>query len=315
MIFACLATVHLGGGHFRQNLQNGKVNFVTSEALHDCDWLVVLDEPPRNFSTDIPRGRRIVILTESPEIKTYRTGYLEQFGTVISPMLLKSYSGTVIRSQSALPWMYGDEDLADLAQLIPAVKACAVSVVIRRKTQTPLHRARLKFVDLLQRRLGDRLYVFGRGFHEIANKREAIDPFKYHLALENNAQEHFWTEKVADAWLGWSLPLYSGCPNLSDYVPSEAFIRLELNSLIASVDTVERCLDKDPYDSLVPAIGVARRRLLDQHNIFALLERVILTLAPGATSKQLSTPVELQSNGRFDLTGQLVRRLKVAFNG
>lgn len=315
MIRVCLAMIHTGGGHFRQIHQSPSVEFGTPEQLPHADWLVVLDEPPRGYVTDVPRARRIAMLTESPEIKSYRSGYLEQFGTVISPMAISGYSGTVIRSHAALPWLYGHEDLADLAQLRPAQKACAVSVVITRKTKTPLHRARLKFVDLLQRRLGDRLHVFGRGFHEIGNKREAIDPFKYHLALENNAQENFWTEKIADAWLGWSLPLYSGCPNLTDYVPAEAFIRLELRSMSASIDTVERCLDEDPYDRRVPSIAVARQQLLEQHNMFALLERIILTLDPGAQGTRLSHPAELHSNGSFDLTGQLARRVRAAFNG
>ncbi len=113
-----------------------------------------------------------------------------------------------MRSHAALPWLYGHETVADLTQQRPAAKRNAVSVVITRKTKTPLHRARLQFVEQLQRRLGDRLHVYGRGFQEVGDKREAIDPFKYHLALENNDQEHFWTEKIADAYLGWALPLY-----------------------------------------------------------------------------------------------------------
>ena len=34
-------------------------------------------------------------------------------------------------------------------------------------------------------------------------------------------------KKIADPLLCWSLPLYIGCPNVEDELPSEAFIRLD----------------------------------------------------------------------------------------
>jgi hypothetical protein len=318
MINVCLAMGQAGAaGLFRQKPMgppSPQVDFGLPGALPDCRWLVVFNEPPRGFVTDVPRARRIALLTEPPEIKHYRRTYLEQFGTVISPMQQSGHSGTVIRCQSGLPWFYGAPlTVAALAALPPPAKTTAVSVVISRKTQTPLHRARLRFIEQLQQRLGTRLHVYGSGFRPIADKREAIDPFKYHLALENNAREHFWTEKIADAYLGWSLPLYSGCANMAEYVPADALIRLDLDDIAASLDTVERCLDDDPHDNRLAAITVARQRILYDHNVFALLERVILALAPNCHGEQLMQPAEIYKNGTYDVAGQLSRRIKSAF--
>jgi hypothetical protein len=318
MINVCLAMGQANAANLCRQKPLGRpsrpVDFGLPGVLPDCQWLVVFNEPPRGFLTDVPRARRIVLLTEPPEIKHYRRAYLEQFGTVISPMHQSGHSGTVIRCQSGLPWFYGSHlTVAALAALPAPAKTTAVSVVISRKTQTPLHRARLRFIEQLQNRLGARLHVYGSGFRPIADKREAIDPFKYHLALENNAREHFWTEKIADAYLGWSLPLYSGCSNMADYVPADALIRLDLDDIAASLDTVERCLDDDPYDGRLAAITAARQRILHDHNIFAILERVVLAVAPNCHGPQLERPAELYKNGTYDIASQLSRRIKSVF--
>jgi Glycosyltransferase family 10 (fucosyltransferase) C-term len=310
MIRVCFASKHVGTGPFRQSFPDARVHFGEPDAVADPDWLVIFDEPPPGFVTCVPRARRIVILTEPPEIKPYRRRFLEQFGVAIAPMRLSGFSGTVIRSHAALPWFYGTETLDELRQMPPPPKINAVSVVITRKTKTPQHRARLRFVEQLQRRVGDRLQIHGVGFHIVDNKREAIDPVKYHLALENNVHEHFWTEKIADAYLGWCLPLYSGCPNMADYVPADSFLRLETSDISASVDVVERCLDEDPYDSRLPAITVARNRLLDEHNIFALMQRVVLALAPGAQSETAGKATPLLTNGSFKVGAILSRHAR-----
>lgn len=304
--------MHVGKGPIRQCPSEAVIAIGLPDEIRDPDWLIMFDEPPRGFVTNVPRSRRIAFLSEPPEIKVYRPRFLEQFGVVIAPMPVPGYSGTVIRTHSALPWFYATEDLCGLRAMQPMPKSSDVSVVITRKTKTPQHRARLQFVEQLKHRLGDRLHVFGLGFHPIANKQEAIDPFKYHLALENTTQEHFWTEKVADPYLGWSLPLYSGCPNLGDYFPDDAFVRLDLSKIDASIATVVRCLDDDIYDSRLPAITIARQRLLDEHNIFAMLQRIVMALAPSTQGRRLTTPIELWSNGSFDLAGQLARRVKAA---
>ena len=68
--------------------------------------------------------------------------------------------------------------------------------------------------------------LFGRGFKEIGDKADVIGPYRYHLVLENSACPHFWTEKLADAYLGYCLPIFSGCANVVDYFPPDSLVRL-----------------------------------------------------------------------------------------
>src|SRR5690606_35130381 len=124
--------------------------------------------------------------------------------------------------------------------------------------------------QLLKTRLGSRFEIYGRGFQPVSDKREAIDPFRYHLAIENTVAGHYWTEKLADPLLGWSLPIYCGAPAAADYFPEGSFEPIDLDDLDVAADRVVHILDADPYESRVPAIAEARRRVLQDYSLPAV---------------------------------------------
>ena len=72
---------------------------------------------------------------------------------------------------------------------------------------------------------------FGKGFKWIETKAEALDDYEFHVAIENHFAPHVWTEKLADAFLGFTVPIYFGCPNVYDYFPKENIIFIESNEL------------------------------------------------------------------------------------
>ena len=45
---------------------------------------------------------------------------------------------------------------------------------------------------------------YGRGMCAIDEKANALFPYQYHLCIENHLAKHHWTEKLADAFLGWT---------------------------------------------------------------------------------------------------------------
>jgi hypothetical protein len=126
----------------------------------------------------------------------------------------------------------------------------------------------------------------------VVDKADAIAPHRYHLVLENNDLGCFWTEKLADAFLGWSLPLFAGGKDAMDDFPEGSMIYLDIIDVAACIAQVERILDENLYESRLPAIAVAREKLLHEHNFFALISREVEKLAPPEMSVQ-SAPQEL----------------------
>lgn len=294
------------------------VRFCTDESEEPCNWLVVHDDLPTPLTSAIPLNRRILFLSEPPDVKYYHPRYVSQFGIIAGPRKPTAIAGSYLVTQPAIPWFYGIDfsnaqqplSTEAIRSLKPSEKIDAISVVISKKAQTREHRARLKLVEYLAGCLGDRLHIFGRDFTPIGDKREALDSYKYHLALENNVMPHFWTEKLADAWLGWTLPLYAGCPNLDDYFPDGSYVRIDYDDRQRSAETIAEAIASNAYERALVAIAEARSLLLNEHNLLSLSARIIKSCAPHSLGPALTKPERVFPNNHFRWRRKWSKRIR-----
>jgi len=260
------------------------------------DWLVVYDDLPpvkgERFSDRVedlacaPRNT-LLITTEPSAIKTYGSAYTDQFGHVLTsqePEFLR-HPGRVF-SNPAFQWFYGMGPnhlipFDELAAATPPEKPHPVATICSIKQQRhTLHRRRYDFTQALKAALPE-MDIFGRGVRPIDDKAEAILPYRYHVTIENQVAAHHWTEKLADAFLGFAVPIYCGAPNAAEYFPEESFIPFDLDDP-GAIDAIVRAVRAEDYEKRLPHVLEARRRVLYEHNIFAVLARLIPTLhVPG----------------------------------
>lgn len=263
----------------------------TLTAGPDDDWIVVYDDIRAPVSTHVPASRRILFVTEPPGQKRYKPQFANQFGTLVSPYAIKGYRGRWIAQQPAINWFYGiDFDagtpvsrigLDALRNLpVPGDKKKRISVVCSTKARLPGHRARLALLQRLRDEFGDSIDLYGRGFRPIGDKADVIAPYRYHLVLENSACPHFWTEKLADAYLGYALPIFSGCSNVTDYFSERSMVRLtDVADHDAAVRVIGELLEKDPWADRLEDIRAARSELIERQNVFSVIARLTQTTA------------------------------------
>lgn len=109
-----------------------------------------------------------------------------------------------------------------------------------------------------------------RGF--VLDKWNVHAACRYSVVIENSVAPWYWSEKFADAILGYSLPLYHGCPSIGRFFPEESFIRIDIDD----ADCVQRIadiVDSGEYERRLPAIREARRLILERENLYAFLDR------------------------------------------
>src|SRR5262249_23999117 len=73
----------------------------------EADWLVTSGDGLPRVRTQVPKERRIIFITEPPQIRDYYPHFINQFGIAVSPMPIKGFKGTWIQRHGALMWFFG----------------------------------------------------------------------------------------------------------------------------------------------------------------------------------------------------------------
>lgn len=264
--------------------QLGEIEWIFQQACSEYDWLVVYDDLPslRGEKNTLweeklacPRENTLLITAEPSTIKVYGKAFLAQFGHVLTsqePWAIPHPNP--IFSQCGLLWFYGKSHLEASADF-PIHKSLNFSTVCSSKKQRhTLHSLRHEFTRHLKNEIPE-LEVFGHGHRFIKSKVEALDPFRYHLAIENHHAPHHWTEKLADTFLGGCLPFYFGCPNVFDYFPKESLIPLDIRDFGESLEIIQKTMRDKAYEERLPAIREARRLVLEEYALFPMLSHLI----------------------------------------
>lgn len=262
----------------------GDCEFIFDPDAKEYDWFVIYNDFPVPYMEEklsCPANQTLLVTTEPPSIKSYGIDFTQQFGSILTsqPKWALPHSGRIF-SQPALHWFYGwgKEQMRTYDQIISASvddKSKVISTVCSSKQQRhTLHNKRYQFTQELKVRYPE-LDIFGHGVKLMDDKAEALDAYRYHVAIENYLGEHHWTEKLADAFLGLTLPFYYGCPNATEYFPAESFIPIDIDDIDRSYEIISRAIRDNEWQKRLEYILEARRRVLEEYNLFAVLSREI----------------------------------------
>jgi hypothetical protein len=268
----------------------GKCRFVFDPDLNLYDWLAVYEDLPRESSSATgsetlacPHEHTLLTTTEPSSIKQYGRRFVSQFGWVLTSQDERALPHPgAIRSQPALLWYYGfglkSQRMIPFDALRdhpPLAKTRVIATVASSKQQRhTLHRRRYLFTGELKKLLPE-LDVFGRGQRNMDDKAEALTDYRYHVAIENFIGPHHWTEKLADSFLGCTLPFYFGCPNAADYFPEGSFLPIDIFDPPGAARIIRAAIENNEYEKRLPLILEARRRVLYEYNHFAVISRLI----------------------------------------
>lgn len=252
-----------GGGNVWHNCE-----FVVNPPADDpCDfWIVCAYAHERETATVAPENT-LFINGEPLEKKKYPRAFYQQFGRVVDTHSHSRHPHLELHA-SCLGWGVGGR-YDPFAQMERPQKINRVGVVCSSTAQTDGQRKRLKFLAQLKAALGDDIAHFGRGFQPLEKKLDGILPYRFQLVLENCVADHYWTEKLADAYLGWGFPLYAGCPNLESYFDPAAFQRVSLEEPEQAIRLIRKLLATPESTAEIEAVRGARARILNDYNIIS----------------------------------------------
>jgi hypothetical protein len=235
---------------------------------------------------------------EPPVIETYDLRYVSQFGVLVSPYRIDGYQGRIIYSNPCLGWFVGTGiggeginralfgKLPDVENYPIPDKNKSISIVSSLKKKKPGHRRRVAFISELMSRYGDGIDYYGAGFAPVPDKLDAIAPYKYHIAIENCNLNNYWTEKLTDAWIGWSLPIYCGDPSILRQVPDPMGIEvIDIGDPMSAMRHIDYILSEDIYSSRLGSIAACRKWAIKKSNMLEMVCGIIESSDPVVLEK------------------------------
>jgi hypothetical protein len=78
------------------------------------------------------------------------------------------------------------------------------------------HKLRHLIADIVYRKGGAALLGTGSN-HALDDKWDGLSPYKFSIIIESCQKKGYFSEKLIDCLLLGTVPIYWGCPNLSDY--------------------------------------------------------------------------------------------------
>ena len=118
-----------------------------------------------------------------------------------------------------------------------------VTFVTSEKYQTSGHKLRIEIYELLKDiDVSNGLQFYSHKsppFHERRN--DFFETAKFHIAVENSRQKNYFTEKIIDCFASKTVPIYYGCPNISEWFNMDGIITFkdmhELDIILSNLDT------------------------------------------------------------------------------
>lgn len=273
----------------------GDCVFTFDMNARDYDWLVIYEGLPmlpgerqvnRVEPLACPKEKTLFITTEPASIRVEGPHYLRQYGHVLSakPPSVMKHPNQIFETPP-LRWFYGRPlggqpghyiNYDEFIVRAPLAKTKTLSTVCSNKQMShTVHSQRYNFTMEMKERLGDIFDVFGRGINPIDRKDEAMDVYRYTLAIENHQSTGHWTEKLSDAWLANCLPFYYGDPEYTSLFPADAAIPIDIFKMDEAEAIIRNAIVNGEYEKRLPAILEARRLILEKHNLIATIVRVV----------------------------------------
>ena len=298
------------------------VFFENSKEDRVWDFVVVYEEILSPVKIRVRNGGLIFFSGESQCSRFYSSAFLRQFARCVTTHASKRGLPNHIYAQTALNWHFGynskrqtfNFDFDDLESMASPKKTKNFSVITSSIFMMFGHARRLLFIKRLKDRYGGKIDFFGKGFNFIEDKAQALLPYRFHICIENSQEPHYWTEKFADALLGFCVPVYFGDPKITQYFPEDSLIRIDITKPDEAFCKIDKIMQspEDVYSRMLPAVVRARKKLMSEYNFFSVFDAYVkkgLFHSEGPQIQRLILPNDTFMSAKIGILWLRMRRL------
>lgn len=154
-------------------------------------------------------------------------------------------------------FVFGDSWVRDWRQ-IDCSKHRMLSLIASKKHKLEGHKLRHRVAGRLRAGQIDS-DIMGWGYKPFARKAEGLAPYRYSIVIENSREPGYFTEKIIDALLLKTVPIYWGAPDIDSFFDRGGII--ECTSLDEVMAAVRQTSEQD-YQARQEAILLNRKKAI-----------------------------------------------------
>ena len=165
-----------------------------------------------------------------------------------------------------------------------------ISCIVSNLRQLKGHLRRLAFVEQLKKEIPS-IDFFGKGENYLPDKMDGLLPYRYSIAMENSSQPYYFTEKINDCFLAWTVPIYYGCENIGKFYPEKSFIRIDIEDPRRALTEIKELIANDDWTSRYHALQEARELVLHRYQPLAGAATILGSINAGEKVQVELAPV------------------------
>lgn len=156
-------------------------------------------------------------------------------------------------------------------QEIDLQKHAMCSLIASGKAKQEGHKLRHSMVEW-SRRTGQNVDIMGKGYRPFERKSDGLAPYRYSIVIENAREKDYFSEKLVDALVCNTVPIYWGCPNIGDIFDTRGMV---VCTTMAELQHAVAAMSEADYETRWPKLAAARNVAAGFSNIY---ERAAETL-------------------------------------
>ncbi|MBJ6801180.1 glycosyltransferase family 10 domain-containing protein [Geomonas propionica] len=268
----------------------GEVEF-TIERVDSCDFLLIADQPSADIEVTVPPGNVWSFTIEPPNEYFRHLHAAERSIARCYTSDPEPASANAVQTFVPINWHIGKSYDELVAAPCPD-KLKRTCFITSNSTHFQGHKDRVNFLKALAGVIP--FHLFGRGYADFTCKGDVLAPYKNTIVVENFSNSLYWSEKLADAFLGYCLPIYFGCNRVAEYFPRDSFLEIDIHSESVFEELASLDLDR-LWQQRYEAIRQARSRVLYEYNFFSFFAHQILMSEVGRPER-ITIPASAAGN-------------------
>jgi hypothetical protein len=238
----------------------------TVDFLPECDAILVFNNPSQKIKTNCYLENVVAFMMEPGDRQENPWMFkgLDQYKLVFSPIV---QSSNTVQSNGFLGW-HVLQDWQTLSALSIPQKTKEISCIASVLRHFHGHRKRFDFINDLQNEMPN-VDLFGKGRTFIADKMDGLLPYKYSIAIENTSAPYYFTEKITDCFLAYTVPFYYGCKNILDFFPEKSIVFIDIEKPDLAIKKIRDIVENDDWTLRIDALKEARQLVLDKYQPLA----------------------------------------------